>query len=67
MKLRLAKKIWKARDDSLFPKPGDYWANKWSNSQFYEGAIYDHRLAKASRIMVRIIIKENEMEEKSSI
>lgn len=66
MKLRLARKIWKARDDSLFPNPKDYWANRWSDSQLYEGAKYDHRLAKASNIMVRITIKENEREDESS-
>ena len=62
MKTRLAKKIWKQRDDSLFPPPNNYWANKWSNTQFYEGAIYDHRLAKVERIMAKIIKKESERE-----
>ena len=60
MKTRLAKKIWKQRDESLFPSPNNYWANKWSNTQFYEGAIYDHRIAKCERIMVKIIKRENE-------
>lgn len=64
MKIRLAKKIWKASERSLFPHPKDYWANKWSNSQFYEGATYDHRIIETERIMIKLIIKENEKDTK---
>lgn len=60
MKIRLAKKIWKASERSLFPNRKDYWAIKWNIVQFYKGVIYDHRLGKAARIMVKLIIKENE-------
>lgn len=59
MKIRLAKKIWKASERSLFSHPKDYWANRWSNTQFYEGAIYDHRIVEAEKIMIKLIIKEN--------
>ena len=56
MKIRLAKKIWKALDRNLFPNPKDYWVVKWSNTQFcqfYKGAFYDHRIAKVIIIMAK--------------
>lgn len=62
MKTRLARKIWKARDRSLFPSPRDYWAVKWSNTQFYENARYDHRIARCEKIMFKLIENENEKE-----
>lgn len=59
MKYRLAKKIWKEADNSLFPCPKKYWQVKWSNSQFYEGAIYDHRIIKAYNIITKRLSKQN--------
>lgn len=64
MKIRLAKKIYKQREESLFPNPRNYWQVKWSNSQFYEGAIYDHRIAKAERLVLREVMKRKDKDGK---
>lgn len=53
MKYRLAKKIWKANENSLYPNPKHYWEVKWSNSQFYEGAVFDHRIIKAQCLIAK--------------
>lgn len=52
MKIRLARKINSRSPYSLFPKTKDYWAVKISNTQFYEGARYDHRVSKAINLTI---------------
>lgn len=50
MKVRLARKICGRTSYSLIPSSKDYWALKISNTQFYEGAVFDHRVTKAMKL-----------------